>query len=171
MTEFLSEENISLHKEYWRNLKLRLSILEKSVPELKGKALDELYALRISRQIKDEAILIKKEIYLHEVYFSSFLPESKLKNQSVGRVKSEFGSWQNFLFETYMYAKEQKGGFIIVFENKKGLAFTQSDTVYKLPKVILALDLCEHAYFLDYKFQTDSYIKAAISHWDGTKIT
>lgn len=170
MKDFLSEENISLHKEYFRVLKHRYSILEKSVDKLKGKELFELYELRLPKQILKEAIALKKEIYLHEVYFSSFISDGKIKNQNTDRIKAQFGSWQNFVFEAYMYAKEQSGGFLILYEKKKSLVFSRSDEPYRLPKLILALDLCEHAYFLDYKFQRNDYIKSALMHWDGAKI-
>ena len=42
MNLFLSEENIKRHLEHLRTQKLKYSILEKSVPELKGKSIKEI---------------------------------------------------------------------------------------------------------------------------------
>ena len=56
MKMFLSEENVKKHLEHFRNLRLRFSVLEKSIPELKGKDISAVSKLSISRKIKDEAL-------------------------------------------------------------------------------------------------------------------
>jgi superoxide dismutase len=170
MIQFLSEENINLHKEYYRNLKHKYSILEKSIGALKGKSLDGLYGLRIAKDAKQEAINLAGEIYLHELFFSSFIPDKEIKRQNTDKIKAEFGSWENFVFEGYMYAKQQKNGFLILSEKGNRLCFLGSEGMYKLPKIFLALDLSEHAYFLDYKFERDDYIKSALFYWNTEKI-
>lgn len=170
MLEFLSEENISLHKEYYRNLKHKFSILEKSIPNLSGKTLNELYELKLSRQIRTEAIALKREIYLHEVYFSSFTDRERAQSSQNTRIRAQFGSWQSFVFEAYMLARELEGGFLVVYEGKDKIELVHSEKIYRLPRLLLALDLCEHAYFLDYRFGKDDYLKLALLHFDDTKI-
>ena len=167
MIEFLSEENVSLHREYLRNLKSRYSILEKSDARLSKKTLFELYRLSIPKAVKEEAILLKKEIYLHEAYFSSFC---KIPKEVVNtKVKIGFGSFNNMLFEAFSLAKEADG-FLILCEGQRGLCLYKSTSLYQLPPVILALDLAEHAYFLDYHYKKEEYIRAALAFWDGEKI-
>ena len=56
MTEFLSEENIALHKEYLRELSLKYSILEKSIEGIKGIRMSKIPMARCSR---DDSIFIK----------------------------------------------------------------------------------------------------------------
>ena len=168
MLEFLSEENLNLHKEYYRNLKHKWSILEKSIPVFKAKDLSELYMVHASKDAKNEAICLKREIYLHETYFSSFIKSEEKRNPQNAKIKSQFGSINNFLFEAYMYARKLEGGFFIIFEEKKRLKFA-SDSLYKLPHAICALDLCEHAYFLDYRFEKDEYIKSALAYLNENK--
>jgi hypothetical protein len=62
MNMFLSEENVSRHEEYLNNLRLRLSILEKSDPSV----------MRIGSQIKREESELIKKIKSHELFFDSF---------------------------------------------------------------------------------------------------
>jgi superoxide dismutase len=169
MIEFLSEENIALHKDYCRTEKHRWSILEKSIPALKGKGLSEIYTMHLSRDVKSEALKLLKEINLHELYFASFVKKGEKRNPKNEKIRSQFGSIDNFLFEAYMYARELSCGFFLVFEEKKKIKFGES-SVYKLPNVILALDLCEHAYFLDYRFNRDKYIKSALAYFNENKI-
>ena len=168
MIEFLSEENIELHKGYYRTLKCKFSILEKSDARLQKKALSELYKLSLPKALKEEAIALKREIYLHELYFSSF--SKNPKNLSLPTVNSAFGSFQGLLFEAFSLAKDMESGFLLLCESKGRLSIMKSDAVYQLPHVILALDLAEHAYFLDYRFKKEEYIRAALSFWDGEKI-
>ena len=56
MNMFLSEENIKRHLEHLRTMKLKYSILEKSLPELKGRSIAQIVRLGINRKLKDEAI-------------------------------------------------------------------------------------------------------------------
>ncbi len=164
MGEFLSEEGILYHKEYYRNLKCKLSILEKSESALKGKAIDELHKLRIPRYIKEEAIILKEEILLHEKYFSSFGNPNKFGE----KLKKQFGTFENFAFEAFMFSKEVKNGFLIISSNGKRVCFSNQARCFD--EIKLVIDLCEHAYFLDYKFDREQYVKNAISRFDVSKV-
>ncbi|MBO7196943.1 MAG: hypothetical protein J6V80_06450, partial [Clostridia bacterium] len=55
MNQFLSEENIKRHLEHLREYKLKLSILVKSIPELKGLSFAEILKSDIKREVKNEA--------------------------------------------------------------------------------------------------------------------
>lgn len=165
MNEFLSEENISLHREYYRKLKNKYSILEKSAPELKGITLDRIYDMRLPKSLKVDAIILKREIYLHEVFFDSFSRTYSFPK----KVKSSFGSFQNLAFEAYMLAKNMNDGFLLLCEDAKGALLCDSREIYKFKRVILALDMWEHSYFLDYKFDREKYIKNALAFWNVEK--
>jgi UDP-N-acetylglucosamine--N-acetylmuramyl-(pentapeptide) pyrophosphoryl-undecaprenol N-acetylglucosamine transferase len=70
--EFLSEENIDLHREYVRQKKLKYSIIEGSVPEFKGAEVKDIYRMKISARDKTDAIDLLSEITAHDIFFSSF---------------------------------------------------------------------------------------------------
>ena len=52
--EFLSEEGLARHLELLNNLRLRYSIIEKSIPAIKGKDYREISLLKLSGEIKKE---------------------------------------------------------------------------------------------------------------------
>ena len=47
MTDFLSDMSIAQHKDYVRNMRLKYSILEKSIPNLAGKDISDIRRMRI----------------------------------------------------------------------------------------------------------------------------
>ncbi len=161
---FLTEENIISHREYMRTLRLRHSIAEKSIPEIKGKSLAELEKLRLSQKDRREIIPNYREYLAHKLYFSSFCecqrPEPYLKKY--------YSSTEAFLYEIHLLAMSVDHGFIFISLTERGMPDifhkTREDRIKTTP--VLALDLSEHAYFLDYRFDKEAYVRGAISHLD-----
>ena len=167
---FLSERNLELHKEYLNTLKLKLRIFEKSYPEVVANGIHKLYRSNIPSAERDVYVRIFSEIKAHELYFTSFSDNKK----SSERIKKEFGSQNEFLYEIYKRALECDGGFLFVCDREKSLQlFCGNDYVKTIASgtPILALDLCEHAYFLDYGFDKDRYLISCLSYLNLTKIT
>ena len=170
MTEFLSEENLLLHKERIREQRLKYSILEKSIDGIKGKSAAELLRMRLSRRDYNDIFALLPEIELHEVYFSSF---SDKKNSSSLAVRSRYGSEGALLNELYRLGMALDHGFLVV--NRRGeriesLALNDYAAAFTLGSPILAIDVCEHAYFLDYGFDKPTYLVNALSFLDLSKI-
>ena len=167
---FISRTNYEIHKEHLRTLKLRMSIFEKSYPEMAGKSCKELLRLPIRRTEREEAAVLKADILAHELYFSSF----SAHNSTAELVRKAYGSEATFLYQLSRAAIEANG-FLFVFADKRGVPIWKA---YREPlelfsqgiTPILALDLCEHAYFYDYFFNKAEYVKAAIAHLDLSKI-
>ncbi len=162
MHNFLSAESIELHRGYLSTLKLRLSVLEKSISGIKGRELFEIERLRIGDDDKAALCALKRDISAHEVFFSSF----GRKNTHIGRGSELFGREAELLYALYNSAREADGGFLLVFKDRRlGVRFYSGryalkEISYSYP--VLALDLEEHAYFSDYRFDRDSYIKNAL---------
>ena len=168
---FVSEANKSIHKEYLRQLKLSLSIFEKSYPWIRGKNIKEIARGRLKSDERDELIRLKGEILAHEIYFSSF-------GQSTGApsIRKEYGSEASFLYQLFCEAiKCRDGGFLLVYLDKRGtINLYAGEDYYKIFDEYvpcLAIDLCEHAFFYDYLFEREKYIKSAISRLDLSKIS
>lgn len=167
---FLSDANKSIHREYLRQLKLRMSIFEKSYPWIKGKNIREIARGRLKSDERDELIRIKAEVLAHEMYFSSFG-----ESHGAPSVRKEYGSEASFLYRLFCEAKEcSEGGFLIVYidKNKRINSYSGLEyySVFDESRPCLALDLCEHAFFYDYLFEREKYIKSAISRFDLSKI-
>ena len=162
MRTFLTEENINCHKEYMRSLRLRHSISEKSIPDIKGKSVFEIEKMHISSKDKREILSNFREYLAHHLYFNSFCTQQK----SAKILKKYYSSSEVFLYELYLLAMGKKGGFIFVSISDRGLpeiVYKGDEERLKNPPC-LAIDISEHAYFLDYRFDKDAYIRGALSH-------
>ena len=163
---FLSKNNILRHKEHIKTVRSKLSIIEKSCPEITNINIDALERMRIDRNIKAEVIYLHKYISAHELFFDSF-------SANVGKctkLKVAICSKERFLYEILEKAKESDGGFAFVYINKRQIPCIDisKDLVktFSAYTPILALDLCEHAYFTDYGFDLEKYIKNALVYFN-----
>ncbi len=167
--EFISRTNCEIHKEHLRTLKLRMSIFEKSYPEMIGKSCKELLKLQIRRSEREEAAMLKADILAHDLYFASF----SSPNSAAERVRDAYGSEALFLYQLSRTALEADG-FLFLFPDKKGAPIWKAceeplELLSQGIEPILALDLCEHAYFYDYLFDKGAYVKSALAHLDLSK--
>ena len=167
--KFLSERNLEMHKAYLNELMLKYRIFEKSYGELIGKNLDGIYKLNLQREEKVLAAKLFAEISAHKIYFDSFGE----RNTSSDRVKRKFGSVGQFLYEITEKCKAHCSGFLLIYENGNKIETYCGDeyeNILRRKKVTLALDLCEHAYFYDYGFGKEEYVKNAVTHFNLSKL-
>ena len=158
LCRILSEDTLNLHKNYLKDLKLKYSVWEKSIPEISGKGIREISRMRIKEKEEIQALLL--EILCHDVYFSSFGKEY----QRSFEVKKRFRTEASFLYELYEASKNESEGFLLIYFNR-GLVdytFANKGSILRC-EPILALDLCEHSFFLDFGFDRDSYLKKSLS--------
>ena len=168
--DFISQTNYELHREHLRQLKLRMSIFEKSYPQIKGKSPRQILKLPIDRNERESAASLLADILAHDLFFNSFFSP----NTSSALVRAAYGSEANFLYAISCKA-EKCHGFLFVVQDRRDtlgiVAFNDPLAVFLSNATpILAIDLCEHAYFYDYFFDRESYVKAALSHLDLSKI-
>ena len=171
LRSFLSEENIKMHQGYLKNLKLRYSLSEKSIQNLKGKSMDEVRRMGIKKSVKEELLALLSEIKLHECYFRSFSSASSTSEL----IKKHYGSDSSFRYELLVCARESPGDFLCVFLRGRSTpeirACRKDFLAHRAEMPSLALDLCEHAYFFDYGYGKEAYLRAAISHLDCSKLS
>lgn len=167
LLEFLSERNVDLHREYLENCRMRLSILEKSGYSISGKSYPELFRARLGNA-KDEILPLACEVYLHELYFDSF----GMAGECAECLKSSYRSVAGFLYELERAAMAADGGFLLVTRGQRGVDFSHNTSFAKPIRYepCLAIDLAEHAYFLDYGFDKLSYVRAALSRLRLSKL-
>lgn len=166
---FLSDRNIEMHKEYYNTLILRYRIFEKSYPELLGRDINGIYKAKIPYYEREEAAKLYSEILSHKIYFSSFSE----RNLSSERIKKEYGSVASFLYFVGEESKKISTGFLFICDSGNKISVNYSrdcERILRTEKAVLALDLCEHAYFYDYGFDREKYVLSAISHFDFDKI-
>ena len=170
MTEFLSDTSIALHTEHIRQMKLKYSILEKSIQGLSGKEIFEIKRMRLPACEKEYAVSLLADIKLHEIFFSSF---SQAPYQRLSPIQRGCISEASLLDEIYRKSVASKYGFLTVSLIDEHLNVSASDNYASLfanGSPILAFDLCEHAYFLDYGFAQDKYVKSALPYLDLSRL-
>ena len=164
---FISDTNRAYHEEYLRNQRLRLSIFEKSYPQIVGKDYKALTGIRLPKGEREELLKIKKDILSHEVFFSSF----GVSNEKCEAVKKQYGSEASFLYLLFCECNKCDGNFLYVYTDRTGgVRYTVDGGAFVDFSPVLAVDLCEHAYFYDYGFDRSKYLKAALSEINLLKI-
>ena len=171
MNRFLSDESIALHSDYVRIKRLKYSIIESSVPRLKGAKIKDIYRMRIAPYDKRDALDLLSEIALHELFFASF---SKAPYPASQTVRSAYGSEANFLNTIYKMATSLPYGFILVYSLQGRVEIrecTDFKSAYYRSEPVLALDVCEHVYFSDYGFDKERYLSESLPYLDLTRLT
>ncbi len=166
---FLSEENVNKHKEYLNNLKLQYSILEKSYKDICRKNIKEISKMKCGRELKNQILCKKAEIKLHEIYFNSF-GEPYQNSSEISKV---YNSPAEFIYVLCQTAIKTNSGFLVIYERRGEVGIYSGDDYVGIlinSKPLLAIDLCEHAYFYDYGFDREEYIKNAASRLDLKKL-
>ncbi len=166
MRLFLSEENIKMHLEYLNKQRLVYSILQKSNPQIVGDNIKDIFNKNLFQKDKFDAINLLCDIKSHEIFFNSFASSVPVCK----RIKKYYGSVEKLIYDVYVLAKNNSTGFVYLCMDKKGNPRIEyrrepSDIFIKYEPV-LALDLCEHAYFKDYGFNKDRYLKNSLGYFD-----
>ena len=169
MLNFMSEDTLRAHLSHLDGLRSRLSFLKKCYPSFKDKTAGELASFRQYSRLPRELFLCALGIFLHEQYFSSFT-EIPLPCREV---KSYYTSENAFCYELLSAARETDSGFVYAVRDKRRGVRIVSDPLCSKPLLadrILSLDLSEHAYFSDYGFNRDEYLRRAIAYLDLPKL-
>ena len=171
MNRFLSEENINLHRDYVNVKRLKYSIIESSVPALRGAEIQDVYRMKIRERDKRDALDLLSEISAHDVFFSSFSQSQFPRSEMV---RAEYGSEANFLNLLYKHAMKLPYGFVLVYLiGGRIKVLSTADFVsalrYELP--LLAIDACEHSYFMDYGFDKERYLLSLLPYLDIAKLS
>lgn len=167
---FLSDDNLLLHKEQINTKKLQYSILEKSIPSLDGKTVSDILGMRLSRRDKIDASVLLAEITLHGIYFSSFTDKTFERSLEV---EKRYGTTASLMNSLYASAMKLSCGFVAVLAIGERLSVMASDdyvSFFKNGTPILAIDVCEHAYFRDFLFDKERYLLSALPYLDLDKI-
>ena len=108
---------------------------------------------------------------LHELYFNSFSE----RGRGCELLPNGYSSVADFQYKLLCAAKDEfhYADFLTVLGNLRtgDVRFTVERDVMRYEKPLVAIDLAEHAYFGDYGFCLEEYIKAAILHLDLSKIS
>lgn len=174
---YISEKTLSYH--YGKHHKAYVDNLNKFLAEdenakLKGKNIEDIIAMVEGKIFNNAA-----QAYNHTFYWFCMRPNSEKKeNRPSGRVlevlEEEFGSFEAFREQFTELAKAHFGsGWAWLLKNKNGeiklKGMHDADTPIMDGEIpLLALDVWEHAYYLDYQNNRPDYIEAfwQVVDWD-----
>lgn len=116
--------------------------------------------------IKREEMLATNSMILHEYYFASFAPGASQPGAALAkRMESDFGSMDKWRAEFIAMGKAIGGGWVLLtYSPRRGRLVNQwaadhSNTLAD-GAVIVAMDMYEHAYALDYGAKAADYVSA-----------
>lgn len=171
MNQFLSEENINLHREYIRQKRLKYSIIESSVRGLRGAEISDIYRIKMSDRDRADSIELLTEIKLHDVYFTSFSPTRYQRSE---RVAHAYGNEAAFLNELYRLCLSLRYGFVCVYLLGGRIfarGFDDYESAFRFGDPLLAIDVCEHVYFMDFGFDRERYLFSSLPYLDIAKLS
>ena len=170
MLAFLSEGNLKAHVEYAKDLRLKHSIIEKSLPEIKGKSSGELIRLPVKRSLKNEILPNLISYEAHRTYFSSFTDRPAPSDI----IRKEYGSESALCYKLFEAARSANYGFLYLYRDPRGrICFRtvlEPSEIMARENPLLLIDLFEHAYFSDYGYSYEKYLRAALAHLDFSRL-
>lgn len=178
---FISDRTLDIHynKHYLNYLNTLNTLLEKAgyIGNLtKEEMVKQINIFNI--QERGEILYNLGGVLNHELYFKNM--SDKKNNLPVDKIKeviiNQYGSFNEFKKEFIKTSKELVGSgytFVVINDSKKLdiINLSNQDTPYMFDLIpIIALDLWEHAYYLDYQNRRDEYINNFFSIIDFEKI-
>lgn len=109
--------------------------------------------------------------FLHRLYWHNLTPDYQPPSQAlVRRVEKSFGSWERFreyLKTSTIKIKGSGWGVLVLFPDgslRVASVHNHEDRVLWQAKPLLAIDIWEHAYYLDYQNDRGKYFDAVFDH-------
>lgn len=171
---YIDEMTMMIHHQKHHQAYIdKLNSALENYPELQKKSLESLLLEDLPEEIKSTVINNGGGHYNHSLFWEILGPKKELPdNDIINAIKKQFSSLENFQDEFTKVALNRFGSgwaWLIVKDGKlKILSTANQDTPLKEGKIILALDVWEHAYYLNYQNRRNDYIKAFfnIINWD-----
>lgn len=174
LTPFLSFENIKNHYLlYYQGYLNRLNGILSENKDYQNLTLDELLfnSNLFPKEIAKEINFNAGGVHNHQLFFESLSPKSKLNDGVLkDAIIKSFGSIENFKEQFKDRAKKIIGsGYLFLVCDEHGelslFASINQDTPVPFNLCpILAIDLWEHAYYLDYLNNKDTYVDNFLSY-------
>jgi superoxide dismutase, Fe-Mn family len=166
LAPYISEEQLKIHveKHHQAYVKAANGILERM-----DKARKDQTDLDMKSTLKELSFNIGGHL-LHSLFWESLIPAAKFDKPKgiIGdAINNEFGSFERFKKEFTQAAQSVEGSgwaalaYCRMTERPIIMQIEKHNTnIYPMFKILLVLDVFEHAYYLDYKNDRAKYIDA-----------
>ena len=170
LAPYISAETLKFH--YHKHHRAYLDKLNELVSgtELEALELEEVIVKTAGRADKAGIFNNAAQVWNHDFYWKSLSPKGGGKpTGDLGRkIEADFGSYENFLKEFADAGMTDFGsGWAWLVEDKGALKITKTSNAGNplsegQGKALLALDVWEHAYYLDYQNRRNDYLKTIL---------
>jgi Fe-Mn family superoxide dismutase len=159
----ISAETLSFHhgKHHKKYIDTMNELLAKS--EVRGSTLEQVVRSSEGKLFNNAA-----QAWNHEFYWHSLAPRSTPPSASMRRhLERDFGTFESFIDKFAAAANDQFGSGWAWLVDKKGklevVATANADTpMAHGVRCLLALDVWEHAYYVDYRNERERYVQAVL---------
>jgi superoxide dismutase, Fe-Mn family len=172
----ISEETVSFHygkhhRAYYDNfLKLKEEL------GVEGESLESIILESYNKEPLKSLYNNVSQVFNHDFFWKSLSPDKKTPSSFlVGLIEKSFVSWNDFKLELKSKASSHfaSGWAWLVLDGDKDLKIittknADSPLVFGL-KPLLAIDVWEHSYYVDYRNDRSSYLDSLINdliNWD-----
>lgn len=156
--EWLSEKQFSEHIKLYEGYAKKLSDIKQKLENAEKEGANASYSEY--RELKIEEGFCVNAIILHEAYFGVI--QNKISQALNKKIMQDFGSIENFANELKASALSARG-WVVLAETDKGLEIFISDMHNQggiwNAKLLLVLDMYEHAYFIDFATDKKGYVE------------
>lgn len=169
--EGISEEQISQHRDViYVGCVSKLNEVEERLGGAERKEASDVYSE--FRELKREETFATNGVFLHEGYFGSMAPGGKEPEGKVRELlERDFGSLSAWREELKAVGMASRGWAVLAMNLEDGLLRNYLCDSHDVGGVwnsmtLLAVDVAEHSYFIDYKTQRAAYLEAFLRNVD-----
>lgn len=162
-------EHYKLYEGYVKKtneIQKKMESVDKSLPNATYSEIGEL---------KRQESFAVNGMKLHEIYFGALGGDGKPEGKAAGKIVECFGSIENWVIDMTAAGLSSRGWVITAQDLNDGLIHNYSADAHNLGTVygavpLVALDVYEHAYFMDHGTDRKSYIEAFFKNLDWEAI-
>lgn len=136
---------------------------------LSERSLDDI--VRFGRNLKDPALFnAAAQAWNHAFYWESLSAAGggRPYGAIAGLIEGDFGRYETFAKQLHQLATTHFGSgwaWIVVEDGRLGVTTTHDAGIPPEPQIpLLAIDVWEHSYYLDYRNRRSEYVAAVIDH-------
>lgn len=156
--QWLSEKQFSEHIKLYEGYIKKLAEITQKLENAKREEANASFSEY--RELKLEEGFCVNAIILHEAYFTAL--EQKVSSETREKIIERFGSIENFM-ENMKAAGLSARGWVVAAETQSGIDIFIADmhnqgAIWN-SKMLLVLDMYEHAFFIDFAANKKAYIE------------
>jgi superoxide dismutase, Fe-Mn family len=170
----LSENQLKAHFTLYQGYVKKLNEIEQKLGTVDKSAPN--YSYNDYSELKRREPVAYNGTFLHEAYFDNLGGEGTTPPEALKKACTEsFGSWDNYITDVRAAAGSAHGWVLTVYgyaDMKVRNVLVQSEHhvgLFMDTAVLVAVDVWEHAYFMDYGTKKPDYLTSVINglNWDA----